>query len=419
LQLIAIGSYSDGTTKNVSTNADWTSAATSIATVGQATGIITGVALGSTTITAAIGSVAGSVPLSITANNWFPTGSLATARAYHTATLLPSGKVLVAGGLEFSGSFAPSQVTASAELYDPVSGSWSNTGSLATARLGHTATLLPNGTVLVVGGNATAVDGTPLASAEIYDPVAGTWSPTGSLATARSGHSTVLLKTGNVLVMGGGLASSELYNPATATWSATGSMLLPTYGGTATLLGNGKVLVDGGIDPGDPFPPDQLYDPVAGTWSATGVNVIGNLVGQTATLLPDGMVLVTGGNSGGASPGSSVACGLYDPTTGTWSVTGSLATLRAHHTATLLPNGTVLVAGGVENEYGWLATTAEIYSPTTGTWSPAGTLATPVVYQTMTLLMNGAVLVSGGEAGLPSGAQYIISASTAASQLYR
>src|SRR6266536_2532792 len=135
------------------------------------------------------------------------TGSLGTARHSHTATLLPNGKVLVAGGFNSSG------ILASAELYDPASGTWTATGSLGTPRRSHTATLLPNGKVLVAGGLSTSV----VASAELYDPASGTWTATGSLGTARFSHTATLLPNGKVLLAGGDndsgvLASAKLYD---------------------------------------------------------------------------------------------------------------------------------------------------------------------------------------------------------------
>src|SRR6266513_2886279 len=156
--------------------------------------------------------------------NFVITGSLAMARRGHTATLLPNGKVLVAGG--FIGLIG--SVRAGAELYDPASGTWSATGNLITGRSGHTATLLPSGKVLLAGGG----DGNSiLASAELYDPASGAWSATGSLATGRFSHTATLLSNGKVLVAAGGtpdfpdiLASAELYDPASGTWSATGSL---------------------------------------------------------------------------------------------------------------------------------------------------------------------------------------------------
>src|SRR5450755_1284917 len=153
------------------------------------------------------------------------TGSLATAHDSHTATLLPNGKVLVAGGVNGPGD---QTATAIAELYDPASGTWTATGSLVTARYVHAATLLPNGKVLVTGGYN---DSGRLASAELYDPASGTWTATGSLATGRRFHTATLLPNGKVLVAGGNalvgggaIASAELYDPASGIWTATGSL---------------------------------------------------------------------------------------------------------------------------------------------------------------------------------------------------
>src|SRR6266853_1898148 len=176
-----------------------------------------------------------------------PTGSLATAREHHTATLLPNGKVLVAGGSENAGALA------SAELYDPATGTWMTTGSLNDQRTSYTATLLPNGKVLVVGGYGRGIFGV-WASAELYDPVSGTWTATGSLATRRWLHTATLLPDGKVLVAAGAennnpiqsLASAEVYDPASETWATTGSLAHARSEHTATLLPNGKVVVAAG-----------------------------------------------------------------------------------------------------------------------------------------------------------------------------
>jgi hypothetical protein len=177
---------------------------------------------------------------------WRATGRLANARFYHTATLLPNGKILVAGGYDNKAVYL-----ASAELYDPASGSWSETGNLNTGRWAHTATLLPDGKVLVAGGYNFAATG-PLASAELFDPATGTWSTTGSLAVQHSDHTATLLPDGQVLVAGGynidgPLASAELYDPASGTWTATGTLNTARRNHTATTLSNGKVLVAGGL----------------------------------------------------------------------------------------------------------------------------------------------------------------------------
>jgi len=288
------------------------------------------------------------------ADGWTPTGSLATARAAHSATLLPNGKVLVAGGA------TPLALT-SAELYDPVTGTWCATGSLATCRHYHTATLLPNGQVLVAGGDYWDENNNhQMSDCELYNPATGLWSTAGSPATPRLGHTATLLPNGKVLVAGGGngssfVASAELYDPTGkgpgGSWSATGSLATARGQHTATLLPGGQVLVVGGIWAYDILA--ELYNPAMGTWSGAGTpaNIY---ISHTATLLPNGKVLVAAG-------ANQVRADLYDPRQGTWSVTSSLSTGRDKHTATRLANGKVLVVGGQDSNYEPLSS-AELYN---------------------------------------------------------
>ena len=315
-------------------------------------------------------------------STWSAAGGLATARYMNAATLLPSGKVLVAGGMNDSSSGGH---VASAEVYDPATNTWSAAGSLATARCSYTATLLPNGKVLVAGGH----NGSALASAEFYDPGTNTWSAAASLSTARYWHTATLLASGKVLVAGGdngpsSLASAELYDPVANTWSAAGSLTTARYSHRATLLPSGKVLVTGGSGTSS-----EIYDPVANTWSAAG-NLAYARSFHTATLLPSGKVLVAGGQGAGAS------AELYDPVANTWSGAGNPATPRDTHTATLLPSGNVVVVGG---ENGSPLASAELYNPGTNTWSAVASLATARKDHAATLLPSGKVLVAGGWVG--------------------
>ena len=321
---------------------------------------------------------------------WSSTAAMATARLTHTATLLRSGKVLVAGGRS-----APGAYLSSAELYDPATDAWSDAGALSVTRGSHTATLLPSGKVLVAGGeNATLY----LKSAELYDPAAGTWSTAGNMRLARETQAAVLLLSGKVLVAGGYngsgvLDSSELYDPATGTWAAGGKLVTARSDLSAALLPSGKVLLSGGCDSATcaaPLASAELYDPAAGatgTWTQTATAMTGPRVFHTATVLPSGKVLVFGGYNTGTGVAE-----VYEPSTGTWSATETAAAARINHTATLLPSGKVLLAGG--NDGSGHLSSAVLYDPGAGTWATSP--ATPRDSHTATLLPSGKVLIAGG-----------------------
>jgi Galactose oxidase, central domain/Kelch motif len=317
---------------------------------------------------------------------------------WHSATLLPSGQVLIAGG------YVGSDSTTNAELYNPATKSWTMTGGMNDGRADFTTTLLTNGQVLAAGGFFYEPGNQfgNLASAELYNPATGAWTRTGSMANARSGHTATALPNGQVLVAGGNgdagtLTNCELYNPSTGTWSATGGMNVPRAFHIATLLPNGLVLAAGG-DTNNPST-SELYNPATRTWTITTNPMITNCLLSTATLLPDGEVLVAGGYRPAGS-GAISSAELFDPATQTWTATSTLLNVaRAEQTATLLPDGTVLVAGGYSNfEYVGALSSAETYDPATGIWTLTNQMSSPRGDFTATTLTNGDVLVAGGYA---------------------
>ena len=232
---------------------------------------------------------------------WTATGSMNTARLWHTATLLNNGKVLVAGGYGIAGA-----ALSSAELFDPSNGTWISTGSMITPRRNHTATLLPDGKVLVAGGQDTSAT----SSAELYDPDTGQWTLTGSMTTPRVSHTAALINTGAlsgiVLVAGGSsmcggctpvLDSAELYDPSTGLWADTGSMMIARYFGeySSATLPDGSILIVGGTTccPYHWFNEAELYDSASQTWTPTSTKMTN--ANEAPILLADGVVLVAGG----------------------------------------------------------------------------------------------------------------------------
>jgi hypothetical protein len=349
------------------------------------------------------------------------------SRAFQSATLLSDGQVLIAGGFSIEVAFTPPPphlihppFLTSAELYNPRTGHWSETGSLHTSRAAQMATLLRNGRVLVAGGEN---EGGAINSAELYNPRTGMWSVTGSMNEPRSDGIVTLLEDGRVLVAGGAHGqfpnlvisnTAELYNPSTGTWTMTEKMHTARVDATATVIQRGEgdegegdkggnagahlILVAGGADAtGVATATAEIYNARTGHWSLTGSMNEARSDGVGVLLSEEGRVLVAGGAPNGFETGPYKSTAeLYDIESGTWSKTGSMANARNEaESAILLDNGLVFVSGGhfAPNMQG---DTAETYKPETGTWSSVGTLSNKRAGHTTTLLRNGTVLIAGG-----------------------
>ena len=360
-------------------------------------------AMATLTVTPAVPAVAGTFNAA---------GRLVKARSGHTATLLPSGKVLIVGGQQPGGPPTAAMGT-SAELYDAATDTFTVVGSISAARSGgHTATLLDNGKVLLCGGIDPSVnDGR--ADAEIYDPATGASTATGPMGMRRSGHAAVLLSSGKVLIAGGHFGnaalSAELFDPATGTFSPTSSMVHYRYGAAGVLLADGNALIFGYDDRGD------LYDPLKAAFAATGSSQVagGRWLGPAMALLADGRVLVVGGKEQGPPPSNLALVGtarLFDPATSGFILTGALIWPRAGNSATRLTDGRVLVFGG-EGDGRW-PDRGELYDPRTGMFAATVSAGAGRVGHTSTLLQSGKVLIAGGQAGTSQ-----VATSTAASSL--
>jgi len=339
-------------------------------------------------------------PVPSPAGSVSPTGSMTLGRSGHTATRLGDGRVLIAGGMLRNGEFL-----ADAELYDPATGKFTALTKMTERRVSHTATLLRNGKVLIAGGIEGRFmqeghwTGRVLASGELFDPATGTFTPTGSMNVARNSQAAVLLTDGKVLILGGSgggdwrelHASAEIYDPATGRFTPTGSMATPRTPHAVALLNDGRVLVAGGTGPNRTvLASAEIYDPAAGRFSATG-NLLTARHKHAAALLPDGRVLIVGGSDERDWDGQLATAEIFDPATRRFTSAGRMAIVRFKLQSALvrLPDGRVLIAGGGDR--------AEVFDPKTGSFTPAaGSLEAPWHFSTATLLTNGRVLIAGG-----------------------
>jgi serine/threonine protein kinase len=328
------------------------------------------------------------------AGSWVSTGGMVTPRRDHAATLLPNGLVLVAGGND-----SAINRLASIEQYDPATGAWAASGRLTTPRRWHTVTSFADGQVLIVGGYA--------AMAERFDPAKGISTSAGQLAIPRRNHSATLLPSGQVLIAGGldnenrPLASCELYDPVTNTWSQAPALNTARSRHIAVLLPDGRLLVTGGqagrSERPNPLASTEILEFDGGSWIPMA-SMAAARVWPSASPLDRGRLLIAGGTGAG---GEALALAeVYDPASDAWTETGRMAVPRSNHSATLLSNGSVLVVAGNDRPGSFLAS-AEIYDPVRGYWSSAGGLATARAVHTATPLRSGQVLVAGGlDAGM-------------------
>ena len=342
--------------------------------------------------------------------------NMTAPRALHTATLLRDGRVLIAGG---TANAQIGGVLASAEIYDPVVGTFLPTASMSAARQGHTATLLPNGEVLIAGGSRNVGFRSELASAELYDPRSGTFRTAGSMNTPREGHTATLLRDGRVLIAGGSpngtrtTDSAEIFDPSSGRFTIVSPMTVPREAHTATLLRNGKVLIAGGGRGGMPggyiaYDTAEIFDPTLGTFHPLAAHMVSDRVGHVAALLNDGRVLLAGGKSGKILMSGFVhslfwlapleSAEVYDPESDAFRAVAPMRTSHYLGVATVLADGTVLITGGWALKGPVIVgrATAELFHPVADRFYDPGRLHVARLEQTATLLPDGQVLIAGG-----------------------
>lgn len=329
-------------------------------------------------------------------------GDMVIARTYHTATRLQNGTVLIAGGAGQAGSPDPG-----AEIFDPVTATFRKTAAMSEVRFGHTATLLANGKVLIVGGKdeiglCVLCGNLSSATAEIYDPGSETFSTTGGLAVPRTFHTATLLPDGRVVIAGGidlrtrAVSSAlEIYDPATGRFSGAPNMGVSRVLHTATLLENGTVAVAGGEGSfSRPFTV-EVFDPASSQFVVSTI-APRSRTGHTATLLGDGRILMAGGGIDGANYSQSRT---FTPSNGRASGDIAIFLPRMQHTATLLPGADprVLLTGGRSNDTPRFDA-VEFFDPATATFRPTLSMLRPRSGHAATLLMDGRILITGGSA---------------------
>ncbi|MGA9721705.1 MAG: kelch repeat-containing protein [Candidatus Binatus sp.] len=341
--------------------------------------------------------------------------AMTSPRANAAAIRLRDGRILICGG---TATGEVGGVVSSAELYDPAARTFTPTGAMTVRRAGQTITILRDGRVVLTGGVQNAGFRSQLASAEIYDPATGTFSATGSMSTPREGHTATILRDGRVLIVGGSsngvqtLGSAEIYDPSSGTFSPTGHLNQPRVAHVAALLGTGKVLIAGGGRGGMPggyisYDTAEMYDPATRSFTAMRAHMKSDRVGAAAVKLNDGRVLIVGGKSGRvvmsrhpnlASLTPLNTAEIFDPESGTFIKTGDMSAPHYLATATILDSGNVLVVGGwtIKGPVVVGMRDAEVYQPETNRFSRVGETNVARLTNTATLMNDGEVLIAGG-----------------------
>src|SRR5271155_68539 len=355
-------------------------------------------------------------PVTVTnaAGNQVAALAMTTPRANAAAIRLRDGRVLICGG---TATGQVGGILASAEIYDPAARTFTPTGSMTVQRAGQTITMLRDGRVLLTGGVQNVGFRSELASAEIYDPASGTFSATCSMSVAREGHTATLLRDGRVLVVGGSdngthtLDTAEVYDPSIGAFSRAGHLNQPRVAHVAALLGTGKVLIAGGGRGGMPsgyisYDTAELYNPSTRTFSPMLARMNYDRVGAAAVSLNDGRVLIVGGKSGKVMVGMRTLAGMaplktaeiYDPEAGVFVATGNMSAPHYLATATMLNNGNVLVVGGwiIQGPAVVGMRDAEVFLTESNVFSQVGQTNVARLTNTATLLPDGEVLVAGG-----------------------
>jgi hypothetical protein len=311
-------------------------------------------------------------------------------RASHTATVLPDSRVLITGGFK-KGPDGHSQIySRTAELFDPKTETFALTGNMTVRRAGHTATLLPNGMVLIAGG---FTKNGLTASAEVYNPASQMFVIVGSVSVARGGATATLLLNGDVLITGGGdviaTASADLFHPATNQFSPTGAMTTPRLAHTATLLPDGKVLMLGGASDRTVLSSAELYDPATGTFTPAGAMKLPRYK-HAAIMLKDGHTLILGGSDDRDWKGKYSSAEIYDWKSGKFTPIPAMAVERFKFPGAVvqLAGGNVLICGG--------SRTVEIFDFLLKHFQTVADLDQSYYYGTASLLKNGSVLIVGG-----------------------